>query len=312
MTRIIHTAQALVDVVVEVPALPAAGGNVMAESLHRYAGGAVTTLLAAARTGVVAVHAGSVGTGENGDLVRGVLAGDGIALSSPPVAGLDTGICLVLIDPDGERTFITTSGAERRVSVASLATSEPEPGDVVCLSGYSFLGAPREPLLSWLDGLDDAVTVVLDPGAVFPDLPDTVRHRVLARTTVWTSNAGEATAITGRSVPGDTLAAIAALLPAGAGPGGAPVVVVRDGPRGCHVLAGGTTAYLPGHPQEPVDTNGAGDTHTGVLLGERALGADWFTAAARANIAAAITVTRRGPSTAPTRAEVDAFVVALT
>lgn len=36
--RIIHTAQALVDVVVEVPALPRRGGNVMAGSSERHAG----------------------------------------------------------------------------------------------------------------------------------------------------------------------------------------------------------------------------------------------------------------------------------
>jgi sugar/nucleoside kinase (ribokinase family) len=57
-----------------------------------------------------------------------------------------------------------------------------------------------------------------------------------------------------------------------------------------------------------VDTNGAGDTHTGVLLAERAAGASWSHAAARANAAGAIKVTRRGPDTAPTRAEIDDFL----
>ena len=50
MPRVIHTAQALVDAVLEVPALPTRGGNVMATSYQRYAGGAVTILLAAARS----------------------------------------------------------------------------------------------------------------------------------------------------------------------------------------------------------------------------------------------------------------------
>ena len=51
MPRVIHTAQALVDAVMEVPALPSRGGNVMAGSYQQYAGGAVTILLAAARSG---------------------------------------------------------------------------------------------------------------------------------------------------------------------------------------------------------------------------------------------------------------------
>ena len=47
--RVIHTAQALVDAVMEVPRLPHRGGNVMATSYRRYAGGAVNVLLAAAQ-----------------------------------------------------------------------------------------------------------------------------------------------------------------------------------------------------------------------------------------------------------------------
>ena len=71
MPRVIHTAQALVDAVMEVPVLPSRGGNVMATSYHRYAGGAVTILLAAARSGASCVHAGAVGTGPNGVLAAG-------------------------------------------------------------------------------------------------------------------------------------------------------------------------------------------------------------------------------------------------
>jgi sugar/nucleoside kinase (ribokinase family) len=70
----------------------------------------------------------------------------------------------------------------------------------------------------------------------------------------------------------------------------------------------GQTAYVPGFPQKPLDTNGAGDTHTGVLVAELARGADWVDAARRANAARAIKVTRRGPATAPTAAETDAFL----
>ena len=51
MSRVIHTGQALVDVVVEVPDLPDRGQNVMAASATDYAGGAVTVLVAAARFG---------------------------------------------------------------------------------------------------------------------------------------------------------------------------------------------------------------------------------------------------------------------
>lgn len=304
MARVIHTAQALVDVVVEIPALPARGQNAMAQSSARYAGGAANILVAAARQGATAVHAGAIGTGPNGDQIRSVLAGEGVEVSAPRVGDLDTGICFVMVEPSAERTFVTTQGAERRICVESLATSGPEAGDLVCVSGYSLVGPTRDPLLAWLETLPDQVEVVLDPGAVFAALPATLRDRMLASTTVWTSNAEEATNLTGWQGMEETAGAVAERLPAGA------VVIVRDGPHGCVVRDGGRTAYVPGFPQEPVDTNGAGDAHTGILMGERSLGLDWVPAATRANAGAAIKVTRHGPATAPTRAEIDAFLAA--
>ena len=300
--RVIHTAQALVDVVVEVPALPRRGGNVMAPPPKEYAGGAVNILLAAARQGAQCVHAGATGTGPHGDLVREALAAEGVGLSSPVVPGLDTGICVVMLEPTAERTFVTTQAAERVITVASLQTSQPRAGDLVCVSGYSLTGTTRDPLLEWLAGLPEGVEVVLDPGAIFAELEDGIRERMLAMTTVWTGNAEESEALTGEA---DIVVAAGRCLqhlPPGA------VAVVRDGPQGCAVHADGETTDLDGYPQQPVDTNGAGDTHTGVLVACRAAGAGWVEAARRANAGGAIKVTRRGPATAPTAAEIDTFL----
>ena len=90
--RVIHTAQALVDAVVEIPHLPVRGGNVMAPPPKEYAGGAVNILLAAARQGSRCVHAGATGTGPHGDLVRAALAAEGVDVSTLHVpAGHDLG-----------------------------------------------------------------------------------------------------------------------------------------------------------------------------------------------------------------------------
>ncbi|MBP2410382.1 PfkB family carbohydrate kinase [Brachybacterium fresconis] len=302
MSRVLHTAQALVDVVVEVPALPPPGGNTNATSETRYAGGAATILVAAARTGARAVHGGAHGTGPNGDLVRSVLAADGVAVSAAPRPDSDTGSCLVFVEPSAQRSFVTIYGAEREITAASLATLAPEPGDLLCVSGYSLFDPTREPLLEFLETLPDGVEVVLDPGEPFASFDREVQDRVLERTTVWTSNADEARALTGLDAPEDTPEALRRRI------GSHAAVIVRDGERGCIVFHHGRGTEIPAFPQRAVDTNGAGDTHTGVLLAERALGADWESAATRANAAAAIAVTRKGPESAPTRAEVDAFL----
>src|SRR5699024_3797571 len=302
MSRVLHTAQALVDVILEIDDLPPRGGNANVRREQKYAGGAVTTLIAAARTGAVAVHGGAHGTGPYGDLIREALARDGVALSDDPRPDADTGYCTVLLEQSAERTFLTVYGAEREVTAVSLATLGPRPGDLVCVSGFSLFEPTREPLLEFLESLPDGVDVVHDPGAPFADFSRELRRRVLARVTVWTSNADEARALTDLYALEDTPEAIRRHLRPGA------VVVVRDGDRGCLVFHHGRGTEIPAFPMTPVDTNGAGDTHTGVLLAERALGADWESAATRANAAAALTVTRRGTESVFGRDEVDAFL----
>jgi sugar/nucleoside kinase (ribokinase family) len=91
-------------------------------------------------------------------------------------------------------------------------------------------------------------------------------------------------------------------------------VLVRTGPDGC-LLAGPAAGpgrdgpvRVPGFPAAAVDTTGAGDTHTGVFIAALAVGADPAAAARRANAAGAISVTRPGPATAPTAAELDRFL----
>ena len=303
MARVIHTGQALVDLTVEVPALPVRGQNVMASSSEQAAGGAVNILLAAVRQGATCVHAGAIGTGPNGNLIRGALAAEGVTWSAPAIADADTGLCIVMVEASAERTFVTTMQAERRITVESLASSAPAAGDVVCVTGYSLaVASTRDPLLAWLPTLPDAVEVVLDPGAAFAGLDAGVRAAMMAVTDVWTGNQEESTALAGVAGMAEAASAIGEMLPDG------KVAIVRDGPRGCAVAVDRRTRVVPGFPQIPVDTNGAGDAHTGILLAEHALGRDWLTAATRANAGAAIKVTRRGPATAPTASEIDVFL----
>lgn len=308
----IHTGQALVDYVLEIPKLPHRGGNVFASAARRSAGGAVNILVAAARNGAAAVHAGAHGTGENGDLIRAALRRDGVPLVNPPEPDLDSGICVCLLEPH-ERTFVTTLGAERRISVESLNGAAPVAGDIVCVDGYTLIEPHTAgPMLDWLEQLPDGVAVVLDPGADFAAQDSRVRARALATTTVWTSNLVEAVDLLGaegvpRGAERDTATAaraVAGLLPADA------VVVVRDGPAGCAVHVDGVATKVAGFPQQPVDTNGAGDAHTGILLAARLGGCSWVDAARRANAGAAIKVTREGPATAPAAGEIDAWLAA--
>lgn len=285
--RLISVGSVVIDVVAAVPALPARGGEVVASDIAMSAGGGFNAMASAARQGLPVLYAGAHGTGPLGDLARRALAEEGIDVLLPPRRDRDTGLVVGMVDASGERTFVSGRGAETTLTDDDLRYLRPSAGDAVLVSGYGLL-QPEAPV-SWIRTLPDEVLVVLDPGplASAADLAR-VRERV-----DWVSaNATEATALTGRL---DPMAAAVALV-------GRVGAVVRTGPGGC-VVACPEPAHVPGFTVTAVDTNGAGDTHTGVFLAGLAVGDSPVVAARRANVAAALSITRRGPATSPTAAE---------
>jgi sugar/nucleoside kinase (ribokinase family) len=57
-----------------------------------------------------------------------------------------------------------------------------------------------------------------------------------------------------------------------------------------------------------VDTNGAGDTHSGVFLAELALGTDVIESARRGNAAAAMAISVLGPASCPERDVISSMI----
>src|SRR5439155_16337841 len=72
--RLVSLGSVIVDLVLEVPALPDLGGDVLASQRGMAAGGAFNVLSAAARLGLPGIYAGPHGTGPFGGLVRAALA----------------------------------------------------------------------------------------------------------------------------------------------------------------------------------------------------------------------------------------------
>jgi len=279
--RLVHTGQVVLDLVLAVPALPPRGGDVLASSTNLLPGGGFNVLAAAARSGARVLYAGSHGTGGFGDLARTALAAEGVELAHEPTPGMDTGVVVVLVDAAGERTFATGTGAEGRLT--SLDRVRPEKDDVVYVTGYSLLHeANRAALLAWLPRLPGS-TVLFDPGPLVAEIDPGALRATLSTVDILSCNTREA------DVLGE--------LP--------PVAVVRDGAKGCQVHEHGRTTDVPGFAVDAVDTNGAGDTHCGVLAAELLRGSTLLDAAVRANAAAALSVTRPGPATAPDRAPID-------
>jgi sugar/nucleoside kinase (ribokinase family) len=276
----VSVGNAVVDLLLELPALPRSGEDITATASGSAVGGSATTLIAARRQGAAAAYAGGHGTGPFGDQVREVLAAEDVAVLAAPIRERDTGWDVAIVEPGGERTFLTTVGAEAEGDPSDLVLGA---GDLLHVSGYALAREPSGPrIAAWIGSVPLEVVVLVDPGPLGWRLTSSVLRPVVERADWWSANAGEA----------------------GAAPASARHLLVRRGADGCEVDG----ILVPGFAVDAVDTNGAGDVHTGVFLAGLGAGLDAGAAAHRANAAAAIAVSRRGPTGAPTRAELEAFL----
>ncbi|MCX5534693.1 PfkB family carbohydrate kinase [Streptomyces sp. NBC_00006] len=306
-SRVVLAGNVIADLVIDVPALPERGGDVIGTRTELYAGGGFNTLTAARRLGTEAVYAGLHGTGPYGELVRSALAAEGIGTVLPVRTDGDTGFCVALVDGGGERTFVTSFGVDARMTPDEAAAigGAVRGGDLVQVSGYGLVMEVNGPLLAQMvAGLPDDVRVCFDPAPLVADIPAEVLEPVLARTDWLSCNAREAGILAGGADPREAAAALRGRLRDRAG------VLVRADKDGCWLAApgAGDVVHVPGFPVDAVDSNGAGDAHVGAFLALLGRGVDAVDAARGANAAAALAVTRRGPATGPTAEELVGFL----
>lgn len=304
--RLVLVGSVLADVTMLVPRLPERGGDTLARSMSVETGGGFNVLAAAVRAGLPAALAGRTGAGPFGAMVRTDLAAEGIVPLLPPPDSGDTGISVTIIEPDGERTFLTSPGVESELSAQALSQVEIHPTDTVYVSGYDLLYPVTGPSVAgWVGTLPSGTVLAVDTGPLADQIPADVFGPVLGRTDLLSLNKRE----TGLLTEGDDPASAAAQLLARLRPDA--LVAMRRGKEGAYI-AGKRLGDQPVAVAAPgvrvVDTTGAGDTFTGVFIAELAGGADPVGATRRACAAAALSVSKRGSATAPTAAELKEFL----
>jgi sugar/nucleoside kinase (ribokinase family) len=302
-SRLVCLDTVLVDVVLRVTAFPPRAGDVRALEQLVTTGGGFNAMSAASRHHLPAVYAGRLGAGPFSELAARSLAEEGIGTPVASNSELDTGICVVLVEPDGERTFVTAPGAEGTLRASDLEALDIGEADFILVSGYNVMyPGSADLVLTWLGALPSDVVVLFDPATRVSDIPAWNLGVVLERATWLLSNASEVTQLTGSDEVNAAAAALAAT-------NDRLNVVVRRGANGCLVALNHTDAVaVEGFVTDVVDTNGAGDVHNGVFAAELANGHDALAAARWANAAAAMAVSRLGPASSPTRDEVATFI----
>lgn len=354
--RVVLMGQILVDLAVRGEALPAPGGDVWASDEGMHVGGGFNALVAARRMGAQAVSLSPIGQGPYSLLIQQALQRAEITDAGPRIDGIDNGFCIAFTDQSGERTFISTRGAETRAPANAWAdfTATMRPGDVLYIDGYLMdHPANRQAAQTALEALPEGVQVILDVSPVIGipqglparDVIVSMNHREAQQIInqsaergleqgQWCGQAREAglvASLLGRPVvvragaegayfarPAGAKAGVSLIAPAstpGAAPAGAsaegPAAVPAEVSAAASANTGADVTYIPTPRVAAIDTNGAGDAHSGVLAAALAQAIPLERALLLANCAGALSTTLVGPAACPAREQIEAAADAL-
>ena len=299
--RVVLMGQILVDLVLQGVRPIHGGGSEWANNGGTHVGGGFNALVAARRMGAEAISLSPIGAGPHASMIVAALAREGITDAGPRVNGVDNGFCVALIGHDAERTFISTKGAETMAPASAWAdfVQTMRPGDVLCIDGYLMdHPANKEAAEAALRVLPEGVRVVLDVSPVIG-----IPEGLPARHVIISMNSVEARAIAKWSrldgyLPFDSLSCrLAQTL--------GHDTLIRLGASGAcfarYASPNGETSavHIPTPTIDAVDTNGAGDAHTGALAALLAQGVPMDRALLLANCAGALSTTVVGPASCP-------------
>ena len=290
------------DLFIDVAQLPTPGETVVGKNLRCSPGGkGANQASAIARLGHPVAMIGAVGRDASGDELIETLGRQGTGVEA--IARRDsaaTGTALIVLDTAGRNQIVIAAGANGTLAAADIGG---------CAALFRRSRAVIAQLEIPLAAVEAALRAAREAGAlaVLNPAPFVPGCDTLLPLCDWLlPNENEASRLAGFEVRDMDSAAHAARR-------------LRDATRGLNVLvtlgaAGAwldTTDYaghIPAFVAEAIDTVGAGDTFVGAFVTRLVEGAAPLEAARYASAAAAISVTRRGAQSGPTRAEADAFL----
>ena len=287
---------AVIDVIADAYALPWRGCDIELQQQSVNIGGcALNIAVALKRLGMQAHNALPVGQGVWAEIIRNSLAREGLVSCIDGVQG-DNGWCLALVEPDGERTFMSFSGVENQWNADWLGQLSVAPQSLVSLSGYQLASPCGELLVRWLESLQD-VTPFIDFGPRIADIPDALMARIMACKPVISLNRQEADIAAARfNLPPETRQFGRAWMATFGTP-----LIVRHDKEGAWYFSPQEQGLAAPFPVTVVDTIGAGDSHAGGTLAGLASGWTLSESVLLGNAVASWVVGHRGGDCSPTR-----------
>jgi ribokinase len=305
MSRVVVLGSSGFDLTIRLPRLPSPGETLLGGELHTGPGGkGANAAIAARRAGAEVVFLTAFGDDDFGRRIREHDLEEGLDLThAQVVAGQANQVALIFVGDDGRNLIGVAPGASLHLRPEQI---EQLP-DAVFDPHAIFLASLEVPLPTVSVALRRArsagMTTVLNPAPANLKL---LEDRILSFVDVLTPNQEEAFVLTGRRADTPQLARQAA---ARLRAEGVRHVVVTLGEAGCLLLSEESERTVAPYQVDVVDTVGAGDAFNGALAVALADGRPLAEAAAWANAAGALAVTRPGAQGAlPRRNQIEALI----
>ena len=193
--RLVLVGSIVMDVLLYVDHLPDHGSDVLASQCHISPGGGFNVLNAARQLGMKAAYGGIIGTGRWASGIQDALSEYDIDCLTVLTSEDDNGFVVGMVEPTGERTFITYPGCESMLQDEHLVQIEDklQDDDTIYISGYEFLYPVSGPLLSdWIVHASQRWNIVIDPGPLVGELHDKSLVSIISACSLLTLNLKEA------------------------------------------------------------------------------------------------------------------------
>jgi sugar/nucleoside kinase (ribokinase family) len=233
------------------------------ESELHAGGSAANTIVGIAQMGGTTAYACSLAEDELGQHYASDFTQLGIHLTGRSKPQEQTGLCLILVTPDGERTMKTCLGASAQLSPDDVDEAVIAESQWVYLEGY--LLAAETARQTSFHAMDVArkhgtkIAYSFSDGFLVQGFSDELRRIVGEYADLIFANELEAAAYTGTREPEASLHAILQEC---------ANACVTCSENGSYIHYNGETHYVPAFATQPVDMTGAGDMYAaGVLYG---------------------------------------------
>ncbi|MCS3430573.1 PfkB family carbohydrate kinase [Klebsiella sp. BIGb0407] len=287
---------AVIDVIADAYALPWRGCDIELKQQGVNVGGcALNIAVALKRLGIEASNALPLGQGVWAEIIRNRMAKENLHSLIDNADG-DNGWCLALVEPDGERTFMSFSGVENQWNADWLAQVNVPPGSFIYFSGYQLASPCGELLVSWLESLEE-VTSFIDFGPRIGDISPALMTRIMACRPLVSLNRQEADSAAERFNLSPDIETFGTEWVNRF----ASKLIVRHDKDGAWYFTQTSAGQVNAFTTTVVDTIGAGDSHAGGVLAGLASGWSLADAVLLGNAVAAWVVGQRGGDCAPTR-----------